>query len=290
MHAHGLRTYAVSPHIEILIRGNCESLFPSCVPRIRYDATPRTSCHRDFLSRQRVIQKDLRDYAYIYIYFSPIFLLVQGEENSMGIWATRARVIGFLAARNSMTLFIPYSSNLPTCHPPSAGQTMRIRWRNFRPNIRCGPAFNRGEISSLIFLFLTNIYALRVFNLSSRLGRFNKKISLVLDELNKKELIFVAFLWRWCERGSERETRVGLASVSTLLEKEKERNNRELFIEISSRIVYTRLILESGLISGRIASTAANVSLSNECVAKVLISVFSNIRNEMSTRWSLTKR
>lgn len=127
VHAHGLPMFAVSPHIEILIRGNCESLFSSCVPRIRYDATPRTSCHRDFLSRQRVIQKDLRDYAYIYIYFSPIFLLVQGEENSMGIWATRARVIGFLAARNSMTLFIPYSSNLPTCHPPSAGQTMRIR-------------------------------------------------------------------------------------------------------------------------------------------------------------------
>lgn len=260
---------------------------------LAYDTTPRHArvAIAIFFRANSVIQKDLRDYAYIYIYFSPIFLLVQGEENSMGIWATRARVIGFLAARNSMTLFIPYSSNLPTCHPPSAGQTMRIRWRNFRPNIRCGPAFNRGEISSLIFLFLTNIYALRVFNLSSRLGRFNKKISLVLDEwLNKKELIFVAFLRRWCERGSERETRVGLASVSTLLEKEKERNNRELFIEISSRIVYTRLILESGLISGRIASTAANVSLSNECVAEVLISVFSNIRNEMSTRWSLTKR
>lgn len=127
VHAHGLRTYAVSPHIEILIRGNCESLFPSCVPRIRYDATPRTSCHRDFLSRQRVIQKDLRDYAYIYIYIFFSYFSPRLEENSMGIWATRARVIGFLAARNSMTLFIPYSSNLPTCHPPSAGQTMRIR-------------------------------------------------------------------------------------------------------------------------------------------------------------------
>lgn len=127
VHAHGLRTYAVSPHIEILIRGNCESLFPSCVPRIRYDAMPRTSCHRDFLSRQRVIQKDLRDYAYIYIYIFFSYFSPRLEENSMGIWATRARVIGFLAARNSMTLFIPYSSNLPTCHPPSAGQTMRIR-------------------------------------------------------------------------------------------------------------------------------------------------------------------
>lgn len=126
VHAHGLRTYAVSPHIEILIRGNCESLFPSCVPRIRYDAMPRTSCHRDFLSRQQCNTKRftrLRVYIYIFFsYFSPRL-----EENSMGIWATRARVIGFLAARNSMTLFIPYSSNLPTCHPPSAGQTMRIR-------------------------------------------------------------------------------------------------------------------------------------------------------------------
>lgn len=71
VHAHGLRTYAVSPHIEILIRGNCESLFPSCVPRIRYDAMPRTSCHRDFLSRQQCNTKRftrLRVYIYIYIF------------------------------------------------------------------------------------------------------------------------------------------------------------------------------------------------------------------------------
>lgn len=75
VHAHGLRTYAVSPHIEILIRGNCESLFPSCVPRIRYDAMPRTSCHRDFLSRQQCNTKRftrLRVYIYIFFsYFSP---------------------------------------------------------------------------------------------------------------------------------------------------------------------------------------------------------------------------
>lgn len=127
VHAHGLPTYAVSPHIEILIRGNCESLFPSCVPRIRYDATPRHArvAIAIFFRANSVIQKDLRDYAYIYIFFS--YFSSRLEENSMGIWATRARVIGFLAARNSMTLFIPYSSNLPTCHPPSAGQTMRIR-------------------------------------------------------------------------------------------------------------------------------------------------------------------
>lgn len=72
VHAHGLPTYAVSPHIEILIRGNCESLFPSCVPRIRYDATPRTSCHRDFLSRQQCNTKRftrLRVYIYIFLLF-----------------------------------------------------------------------------------------------------------------------------------------------------------------------------------------------------------------------------
>lgn len=118
-------TYApVSPHIEILIRGNCESLFPSCVPRIRYDATPRhvtprTSCYRDFLlSRQQkdtkrsetiASEQDLRDYVYIL----PLFFS-SPEENSMGIW----RVIGFLAARNSMTLFVPDPSQLPNFHRP----------------------------------------------------------------------------------------------------------------------------------------------------------------------------
>lgn len=84
-------TYApVSPHIEILIRGNCESLFPSCVPRIRYDATPRhvtprTSCYRDFLlSRQRVYKK-IRDdrlgarFTRLRVYTPPIFLLSRGK-------------------------------------------------------------------------------------------------------------------------------------------------------------------------------------------------------------------
>lgn len=171
-------TYApVSPHIEILIRGNCESLFPSCVPRIRYDATPRhvtprTSCYRDFLlSRQQkdtkrsetiASEQDLRDYAYIL----PLFFS-SPEENSMGIW----RVIGFLAARNSMTLFVP---DPPTSQLPSAGRTMRIRWRSFPRNIR--REFNRGQISSLIFFKYPRV-TFRVFNLSSRLDRFNEDLS-----------------------------------------------------------------------------------------------------------------
>lgn len=82
-------TYApVSPHIEILIRGNCESLFPSCVPRIRYDATSRharVAIAIFFFRANKKIQKDPRRsprskiYAITCIYTPPIFLLSRGK-------------------------------------------------------------------------------------------------------------------------------------------------------------------------------------------------------------------
>lgn len=85
-------TYA-SPHIEILIRGNCESLFPSCVPRIH--DTSATLIQKDHHDR---LEEDLR---------SPPF--PRKFYGNFGDTGARNRIPS--RWRNSMTLFIP---ELPT--------------------------------------------------------------------------------------------------------------------------------------------------------------------------------